>query len=136
MQAARQLDSRGAQCWLDRDHLLGVDNAVRDAKLSEHARGAFRRGELFLGAKDLQHAARAVIEGDAGVRPQVLETRLAVMGDALHAALVAGEALGSAVAQELEEPSPLIGIEPRTPDDRRVTGEQPARDFPRPSPRS
>src|SRR4029077_5085598 len=51
--------------------------------------------------------------------------------DALHARLVAGEALRSAVAQELEEPSPLIGIEPRTPDDGRVMGEQPARDFPR-----
>src|ERR1700716_4756570 len=106
MQAARQLDSRGAQCWLDRDRPLGVDNAVRDAKLSEHARGAFGRGELFLGAKDLQHAARAVIEGDAGVRPQVLETRLAVMGGALHARLVAREALGRAIAQKVEKPSP------------------------------
>ena len=100
-----------------------------NAELGEHARGVLRRGELFLGAKDLQHPAGPVIEGDAGLRAQVLETGFAVVGDALHARLVAGEALRCAVAQELEEPSPLIGIEPRTPDNGRVTGEQPARNF-------
>jgi hypothetical protein len=33
------------------------------------------------------------------------------MGDALHARLVAREALGRAVLEELREPAPLIGIE-------------------------
>jgi hypothetical protein len=129
MQAARQPDSRGAQCRFHRHHVLGADNAVRDAKLGEHARGAFRRGELFLGAKDLQHAAGAVIEHDAGVRHELLQACLAVMGDALHARLVPCEAFGGTVAQKAQQPAPLIRIEPWVPGDRRVPREQPARNF-------
>src|SRR4029077_8530029 len=128
IQAARQLDGREAQCRLDRHRLLGGDNAMGDPALGEYACGVLRRSELFLGAKDLKPPAGPVIEGDARLRAQVLETRFAVVRDALHARLVAGEALRSAVAQELEEPSPLIGIEPRTPDDRCVMREQAARD--------
>ena len=48
------------------------------------------------------------------------------MGDALHARLVAREAFGAAVAQEANEPAPLMGIEAWPQDQRRVAGEQPA----------
>jgi hypothetical protein len=41
-----------------------------------------------------------MVEGDVRVRYELSEARLAVMGDALHARLVAREAFGAAVTQE------------------------------------
>jgi hypothetical protein len=106
---------------------------VRDVELGEHARGFLRPGKLLLGAEELQHAAGAVVEGDVRVRYELSEARLAVMGDALHARLVARETLGAAVAQEARQPAPLVRIEPRPQHDRRVAREQPACDLERQS---
>jgi hypothetical protein len=104
---------------------------VFDAELGEHARRLVRAGELIFGAEQLEHAAGAVIECNVRFLPQLLETCLAVMCDALHARLVAREALGVAVAQKPRKPAPLMRVEPRPHDDRCVHAEQPARDLER-----
>src|SRR5262249_1997889 len=133
MQTADQLHGGGPQRRLNRQNLLRVDHAVRDAELGEDARGFLHTGKLLLGAEELQHASFAVVEGDARVRNQLFEARLAVMSDALHARLVAREALGAAVTPEARQPGPLVGIEPRPQHDRRVARQQPACDLERQS---
>src|SRR5262249_2422681 len=66
--------------------------------------------------------------GDGCVLAWVLEAGLGVVRDALHARLVACEAFGAAVAQEANEPAPLMRIEAWPQNQWRMAGEQPAHD--------
>ncbi len=99
---------------------------MRHAKLRQHAGRFFGRRDLVVGAKELQHAAGTVVEGDAGLAAQFGEAALAVVRDPLHARFVARKVRRVAVAQEVRQPAPLLEVEPRPQRQGRVLREQPA----------
>ena len=121
MQAARQLDGRGAQCRLDRHRLLGVDNAMRRRRTRRARARRFPPRRALPRCERLAARRRCRDRRRCRCPPQVLQACFAVMRDALHARLVAGEAFRSAVAQKAEAAS-------ATDRDRAVGARRSARD--------
>nr|GEU28214.1 hypothetical protein [Tanacetum cinerariifolium] len=104
-QAADQLVL--VQARLGADQLLAVQQFIRNAGVPQNGDILGRIIELFLGTEELGRALLAAFVGDAGGGAQDLEAVAAVLGQAHHAFLVDGVALGCAVLQHLPHPLQL-----------------------------
>jgi hypothetical protein len=111
---------------LDLERAVAVDHPVRDAHARKDRGRAPPAFQFVLGEEDLQHAAGAVVVGDAGLGSQGLKAGAGVMRHALHPRLVAGEARPGAVAQEGREPAPLRRISARAQPKGRVRPAHPS----------
>ena len=130
MQAARERH-RVRERRFDQFRFAGIDEPMRNVERFQHAGRAAAALKFLVGAKNLQHAASAVVIGDADLLAQRDQARLAVVGDALHARLVVRKALRCAVAQESGKPPPLSEVDSWTQHQRRMAREQPAHDLER-----
>ena len=97
-----------------------IHHAMGNAERRKHPGRPGPDVDFFLGPKDLQNAARAMVISYAGVGTKRNQTGLAVMRDALHSLLVLRETAGRAVSDEGGEPKPLVKVHARTHHQRRV----------------